>query len=128
MRKMMWMACLCMLTTLIVGCNSGSETQKVAERFMEAQKNEDVDAMFDLMYFKNDSQKEGMKALLNEKISNKSEGYKKVKSYKFLEETVDKDKGTAVVKFDVVYDSDSTKQDDVKLKKVDGKWMVDSGK
>ena len=79
---MMWMACLCMLTTLIVGCNSGSETQKVAEKFMEAQKNEDVDAMFDLMYFKNDSQKEGMKALLNEKISNKSEGYKKVKSYK----------------------------------------------
>ena len=48
MRKMMWMACLCMLTTLIVGCNSGSETQKVAEKFMEAQKNEDVDAMFDL--------------------------------------------------------------------------------
>ena len=51
-----------------------------------------------------------------------------MKSYKFLEETVDKDKGTAVVKFDVVYDSDSTKQDDVKLTKVDGKWMVDSGK
>ncbi len=47
---------------------------------------------------------------------------------KQVEETVDKDKGTAVVKFDVVYDSDSTKQDDVKLKKVDGKWMVDSGK
>ena len=69
-----------------------------------------------------------MKALLNEKISKKSEGYKKVKSYKFLEETVDKDKGTAVVKFDIVYDNDSTKQDDVKLTKVDGKWMVDSGK
>ena len=128
MRKMMWMACLCMLTMLIVGCNSGSETQKVAEKFMEAQKNEDVDAMFDLMYFKNDSQKEGMKALLNEKISNKSEGYKKVKSYSFIDETVDEKQGTAVVNFEIVYDTDSTKKDNVKLKKYDGEWLVDSGK
>ncbi|MBO4657997.1 MAG: DUF4878 domain-containing protein [Prevotella sp.] len=129
MRKMMWMACLCMLAMLVANCGKKiSETQELAEKYMEAQKNEDVDAMFDLMHFENDNQKEGMKAMVKEKITKKSDGYKKVKSYSFVEETVDAEKGTATVKFDIVYDNDSTKQDNVKLKKYDGKWMVDSGK
>ncbi len=124
----MWMACLCMLTVLMVGCDSRTETQKVAEKYMEVTKNEDVDAMFDMMHFKNNDQKEGMKSMVKEKISKKSDGYKKIKEYKFVKETVDEEKGTAVVNFDIVYDNDSTKNDDVKLKKFDGKWMVDSGK
>ena len=125
---MLWMACLCMLTMMVVGCNSGSETQKVAEKYLELSKNEDIDGMFDMMYFEKDSQKEGLKSMVKEKVSNKSDGYKKIKSYKFIDETVDKEKGTATVNFDIVYDNDSTKQDNVKLKKIDGKWMVDSGK
>ena len=128
MRKMMWMACLCMLTMLVVSCDKKSETQKVAEKYMEATKNEDVDAMFELMHFDKAEQKEGMKAMVKEKISQKSEGYKKVKSYSFIDETVDEKNGTAVVNFDIVYDSDSTKKDNVKLKKYDGEWLVDSGK
>ena len=80
----MWMACLCMLTMLVVSCDKKSETQKVAEKYMEATKNEDVDAMFELMHFDKAEQKEGMKAMVKEKISQKSEGYKKVKSYSFM--------------------------------------------
>ncbi|MBQ6227755.1 MAG: DUF4878 domain-containing protein [Prevotella sp.] len=128
MRKMMWMACLCMLTMLVVSCDKKSETQKVAEKYMEATKNEDVDAMFELMHFDKAEQKEGMKAMVKEKISQKSEGYKKVKSYSFIDETVDEKQGTAVVNFEIVYDTDSTKKDNVKLKKYDGEWLVDSGK
>ena len=30
--------------------------------------------------------------------------------------------------FEIVYDTDSTKKDNVKLKKYDGEWLVDSGK
>jgi hypothetical protein len=125
---MMWMACLCMLTMLVVSCDKKSETQKVAEKYMEATKNEDVDAMFELMHFDKAEQKEGMKAMVKEKISQKSEGYKKVKSYSFIDETVDEKQGTAVVNFEIVYDTDSTKKDNVKLKKYDGEWLVDSGK
>ena len=128
MRKMMWMACLCMLTMLVVSCDKKSETQKVAEKYMEATKNEDVDAMFELMHFDKAEQKEGMKAMVKEKISQKSEGYKKVKSYSFIDETVDEKQGTAVANFEIVYDTDSTKKDNVKLKKYDGEWLVDSGK
>lgn len=128
MKKMMWMACLCMLTMLVVSCDKKSETQKVAEKYMEATKNEDVDAMFELMHFDKAEQKEGMKAMVKEKISQKSEGYKKVKSYSFIDETVDEKQGTAVVNFEIVYDTDSTKKDNVKLKKYDGEWLVDSGK
>lgn len=128
MRKMMWMACLCMLTMLVVSCDKKSETQKVAEKYMEATKNEDVDAMFELMHFDKAEQKEGMKAMVKEKISQKSEGYKKVKSYSFIDETVDEKQGSAVVNFEIVYDTDSTKKDNVKLKKYDGEWLVDSGK
>ena len=125
---MMWMACLCMLTMLVVSCDKKSETQKVAEKYMEATKNEDVDAMFELMHFDKAEQKEGMKAMVKEKISQRSEAYKKVKSYSFIDETVDEKKGTAVVNFNIVYDTDSTKKDNVKLKKYDGEWMVDGGK
>ena len=125
---MMWMACLCMLTMLVVSCDKKSETQKVAEKYMEATKNEDVDAMFELMHFDKAEQKEGMKAMVKEKISQRSEAYKKVKSYSFIDETVDEKQGTAVVNFEIVYDTDSTKKDNVKLKKYDGEWLVDSGK
>ena len=124
----MWMACLCMLAMLIVSCEKKSETRIVAEKYMEATKNEDVDAMFELMHFDKAEQKEGMKAMVKEKISQKSEGYKKVKSYSFIDETVDEKQGTAVVNFEIVYDTDSTKKDNVKLKKYDGEWMVDGGK
>lgn len=129
MKKLLWMACICMLAMVYVGCDSKTETQKVAEKYMEFSKNEDVDAMFDMMYFKDDSRKETFKAMVKEKISKKSENYKKVKEYSFKEETVDKEKGSAVVKFNVIYENstDSASQD-VKLKNIDGKWMVDSGK
>ena len=80
------------------------------------------------MHFDKAEQKEGMKAMVKEKISQKSEGYKKVKSYSFIDETVDEKQGTAVVNFEIVYDTDSTKKDNVKLKKYDGEWLVDSGK
>ena len=44
----MWMACLCMLAMLVANCGKKiSETQELAEKYMEAQKNEDVDAMFE---------------------------------------------------------------------------------
>ena len=69
MKKMLWMACLCMLTMMVVGCNSGSETQKVAEKYLELSKNEDIDGMFDMMYFEKDSQKEGLKSMVKEKVS-----------------------------------------------------------
>lgn len=128
MRKMMWMACLCMLAMLIVSCEKKSETRIVAEKYMEATKNEDVDAMFELIHFDKAEEKEGMKAMVKEKISQRSEAYKKVKSYSFIDETVDEKKGTAVVNFNIVYDTDSTKKDNVKLKKYDGEWMVDGGK
>ena len=125
---MMWMACLCMLAMLIVSCEKKSETRIVAEKYMEATKNEDVDAMFELIHFDKAEEKEGMKAMVKEKISQRSEAYKKVKSYSFIDETVDEKKGTAVVNFNIVYDTDSTKKDNVKLKKYDGEWLVDSGK
>lgn len=128
MRKLMWMACVAMLAMIFVGCDKGSETQKVAEKYMELSKNEDVDGMFEMMYFKNEEARDGMKAMLKEKISKKSENYKKIKSYEFVDETLDKDKGTAVVNFNVVYENDSTAKSPVKLKKVDDKWMVDVGK
>ncbi len=128
MKKMMWMACLCMLAMLIVSCEKKSETRIVAEKYMEATKNEDVDAMFELIHFDKAEEKEGMKAMVKEKISQRSEAYKKVKSYSFIDETVDEKKGTAVVNFNIVYDTDSTKKDNVKLKKYDGEWMVDGGK
>ena len=128
MRKMIWMACLCMLMVAVASCDRKSETQKVAEKYLEYSKNEDIDGMFDMIDFEKESDRDGMKSMVKEKISEKSSGYKKIKSYDFVEETVDADKGTAVVKFDIVYENDSTTQDNVKLKKVDGKWMVDGGK
>lgn len=124
----MWMACLAVLAMLMVGCDKSSETQKVAEKYMEFTKNEDVDAMFDMMYFENENAKEGMKAMVKEKISSKSDKYKKIKSYEFVDETLDKDKGIAVVNFNIVYENDSTADNQVKLKKIDDKWMVDTGK
>ena len=128
MKKMMWMACLAMLAILFVGCKKGSETQKVAEKYMELNQKEDVDGMFELMYFKKQETKEGMKAMVKEKIAKKPEQFKKIKSYEFIDETLEEDKGTAVVNFKVVYENDSTANNPVKLKKVDDKWLVDSGK
>ena len=128
MRKMMWMACLAMLAMLFVGCEKGSETQKVAEKYMELNQKEDVDGMFDMMYFEKQESKESMKVMVKEKIANKPEQFKKIKSYEFVDETLDEDKGTAVVNFKVVYENDSTASNPVKLKKVDDKWMVDAGK
>lgn len=128
MRKMMWMACLAMLTMLIVGCDKSSETKKVADKYMELNKKQDLDGMMDMMSFKSDEAREAMKTMIKEKLAENPEKFKKIKSYKFVDETVDEDKGTAVVNYDVIFENDSTAKNPVKLKKVDNKWMVDSEK
>ena len=128
MRKMMWMACLAMLTMLIVGCDKSSETKKVADKYMELNKKQDLDGMMDMMSFKSDEAREAMKSMIKEKLAENPEKFKKIKNFKFVDETVDEEKGTAVVNYDVFFENDSTAKNQVKLKKVDDKWMVDPGK
>lgn len=128
MKKMMFMACLVMLTFLFVGCDKSSETKKVADKFVELNKNEDLDGMFDMMYFKDDKTRDQTKAFVKDKISKEDKSKKKIKSYEFIDETVNEEKGTAVVKYNITYENDSIAKEQVKLKEVDGKWMVDTEK
>ena len=124
----MFMACIAMLTFLIAGCDKSSETKKVADKFVEFNKNEDLDGMFDMMYFKDEKSREEAKSFVKDKIMKQNGQKKKIKSYEFVDETVDDEKGTAAVNYNITYENDSTSKDQVKLKKVDGKWMVDTGK
>ena len=119
---------MAMLAMLIVGCGKSSETQKVADEYMELSKKQDLDGMMDMMSFKNDNVKEATKSMIKEKVAQNPEQYKKIKKYKFVDETVDEEKGTAVVNYDVIFENDSTAKNQVKLKKVNDKWMVDPGK
>lgn len=130
MKKMMFMACLAMLTFLITGCEKSSETKKVADKFVEFNKNEDLDGMFEIIYFKDEKTREETKSFMKDKVlkQDNQKKKKKIKSYEFVDETVDDEKGTAVVNYNITYENDSTTKEQVKLKRFDGKWMVDAGK
>lgn len=126
MKNLLTAVLVCLVAAVFTGCSSNSP-RSVAEKAIKCMQQKDIRGYMDLVYFpeENKAQKDGMIQMYEEKAKDESDDSEIIESFKFLEESIDEDAGTATEVFDVTYKDGSTKQQPVKMVRDDnGKWWV----
>lgn len=113
-------------------CSSNTPTG-VAKQSIEAIEKGDYEGYVDLLYIKNDKNKEETKqqlvALMKEKGAKTVEQKQGIKSCTVEEETLSDDGEKATVKMKVLYGNGKEETEDFSLRKdEDGNWKIDIGK
>ena len=116
---------------IMVSCAGEATPANEAETYFENIKSNDWKAVIDQLYFKNevtDEQKEGLVSMIEEKAQKSIEKDGTIESYELVSETIDESGEKAKVEYLIKYSTGKEKNKTVKLVKIDGKWMIDSGK
>ena len=130
MRKILYSISLFIMVALFAACSSNSPSGAL-EDYLSAMKDGKYEKMVDKMAFKkelSESDREALINMLKEKGEKSKEKEQGIKEYKVLEEIVDEGDTTATVKFEIAYNSGRTDENEQKMIKRDGKWLLKSGK
>ena len=130
MKKLLSVVMACLVAAVFMGCSSNSP-RSVAEEAMKCVQKGDVRGYMDLVYLseKDQAQKEAFIQMVEEKAEKNPDEAKKVTGYKFVEESIDEEAGTASEVFDVTYEDGETKQTTIDMMRDDdGKWWVKMSK
>ena len=120
-----------MLAVITVGCSKTSSPKGIATSFIQAMKNKDYEKAADCFYYEGTkdeikAQKAEMLALM-EKAGISITAKEGIKSFKI--NSVEEDGDVAVVKGVVTYgNGDVDEDEEIRTKKIDGKWYVDMKK
>ena len=136
MKKILFVAVMCLFAVMFSGCGGAKTPKDVAEKSIKCLKNKDYKGYVELVSLKDEAQmsseelkksREQMAVLLESKISSEVDKKGGIDSYEIGEETIDEDE--AKVKATIKYGDGSEKESTIKLKKnEDGDWKIDAGK
>ncbi|MFI3292848.1 MAG: hypothetical protein SNG27_04820 [Rikenellaceae bacterium] len=118
----------------MVSCSSSSTPSAVVEKYAKCMMNEDYETAVDLFYFSVDdaeklkTNKEKMVKMFDRYVKPEFDKNGGVKGYEIGEEVISEDGLSATVSFDYIYGNDKVDSQRSKLKNIDGKWYLDSGK
>lgn len=136
MKKILFVAVMCLFAVMFSGCGGAKTPKDVAEKSIKCLKNKDYKGYVELVSLKDEAKmsseelkksREQMAVLLESKISSEVDKKGGIDSYVIGEETIDEDE--AKVKATIKYGDGSEKESTVKLKKnEDGDWKIDAGK
>ena len=123
-----FIACICAL--VLVSCTSNTPTGK-AKAYLEDYKDGNYREFVDHFHFKKavtDEDKQGLANMLEEKGKKSIEEKGSIESYEITSEEIGEDGETATVKSILHYGNGSQEEQNIKLVKIDGQWLGDSGK
>lgn len=136
MKKILFVAVMCLFAVMFSGCGGAKTPKDVAEKSIKCLKNKDYKGYVELVSLKDEAKmsseelkksREQMAVLLESKISSEVDKKGGIESYEIGEETIDEDE--AKVKTTIKYGDGSEKESTIKLKKnEDGDWKIDAGK
>lgn len=136
MKKILFVAVMCLFAVMFSGCGGAKTPKDVAEKSIKCLKNKDYKGYVELVSLKDEAKmsseelkksREQMAVLLESKISSEVDKKGGIDSYEIGEETIDEDE--AKVKTTIKYGDGSEKESTIKLKKnEDGDWKIDAGK
>ena len=136
MKKILFVAVMCLFAVMFSGCGGAKTPKDVAEKSIKCLKNKDYKGYVELVSLKDEAKmsseelkksREQMAVLLESKISSEVDKKGGIDSYEIGEETIDDDE--AKVKATIKYGDGSEKESTIKLKKnEDGDWKIDAGK
>ena len=136
MKKILFVAVMCLFAVMFSGCGGAKTPKDVAEKSIKCLKNKDYKGYVELVSLKDEAKmsseelkksREQMAVLIESKISSEVDKKGGIDSYEIGEETIDEDE--AKVKATIKYGDGSEKESTIKLKKnEDGDWKIDAGK
>ena len=136
MKKILFVAVMCLFAVMFSGCGGAKTPKDVAEKSIKCLKNKDYKGYVELGSLKDEAKmsseelkksREQMAVLLESKISSEVDKKGGIDSYEIGEETIDEDE--AKVKATIKYGDGSEKESTIKLKKnEDGDWKIVAGK
>ena len=136
MKKILFVAVMCLFAVMFSGCGGAKTPKDVAEKSIKCLKNKDYKGYVEFVSLKDEAKmsseelkksREQMAVLLESKISSEVDKKGGIDSYEIGEETIDEDE--AKVKATIKYGDGSEKESTIKLKKnEDGDWKIDAGK
>lgn len=136
MKKILFVAVMCLFAVMFSGCGGAKTPKDVAEKSIKCLKNKDYKGYVELVSLKDEAKmsseelkksREQMAVLLESKISSEVDKKGGIDSYEIGEDTIDEDE--AKVKATIKYGDGSEKESTIKLKKnEDGDWKIDAGK
>lgn len=116
---------VCVLTA----CTDGPKES--LQGYLDCLQQKNYEGLVEGMHFKK-TPTEADKKMLSGMIQGKQEQAEQkgegITSYKALEDSILVEDSLAIVKYETVFADGTSKQDDQKMVKVDGKWLMDSGK
>lgn len=122
---------LCAALTLILFASCANTPSSVATDYLDNFKKGDYAAMVDQMHFKKnmtDKDKGEIISILEEKGKETIEKNEGIAGFVIVSEEIAEDGFTAKVNYTLTYGNGKTKDEEIKLVKVNDKWMLDSGK
>ena len=129
MKKLLSFAVVCLFAAVLCSCGGASTPEDVTTKAIKCVIDKDYQTYVDMMYFKKDKtdeEKQQLTALVQDKMDKEVEKKDGITDFKVGEPTIEEDK--AVVSYTLTYGNGDTKDDKMKLIKIDDKWMIDSGK
>lgn len=123
-----FITCICVL--ILVSCSSNTPTDK-AKAYLDDFKDGNYIELVNKLHFKKDltdEDKQGLANMLEEKGKKSIEEKGSIESYEITSEEIGEDGETATVKSILHYGNGSQEEQNIKLVKIDGQWLVDSGK
>lgn len=133
MKKLMYLGLMLVAVVAMMSCSSGGPGSAL-KGYVSAMQSGDYEKFVDGINFskaepdKAAEAREGFVALMKEKAGKELEKKGGLKSFEVLSEEIAEDGNSAVVKFKQVYGNGEESEDEQKMVKVDGKWLMDIGK
>jgi len=124
MKKSLVLMVVALFTMCLVSCGGSSPEAKV-EAYYDAVMNEQFDEAVDMLHFKKELSEEDKKGFAG--LLQAAWAEKKVEDYKITETKIDGDKAVVNVELKLK-DKEKVENDKARLIKIDGEWVLDSGK
>ena len=131
MKKVMNLLSLALVMAVFAACSSTGSPESVVKAYLKALQNNDSQKVVELFHFSKEmSEKElnGYAQMIDEKVSKQNEKKQGIASYEIDEVVMAENEESAVVRYTIHYGDGTSQSDKQKVVKVNGKWLLDSGK
>ena len=132
MKKLISLLTVALVAFAFSACSSSEDApKKVVETYLSASQKKDSKKVVELFHFSKEvsaEDKESYEQLLDEKITKDIEKKQGIASYEVGEVTMAEDGNSALVEYTIRYGDGTEETEKIDVVKVDGKWLLDSGK
>lgn len=132
MKKVFYLLSIALMAMAFVACSSSKNTPEgVVDAYLKAMQQNDTRKALEMFHFSKELTPEEFDEyvqMVDDKVKKENEKKGGIESWEIEAPEMAEDAESAVVRYTVKYGDGSEDKDKQKVVKIDGKWMLDSGK